>query len=172
MKTGRGSNPRSLILAWGNPSRGDDALGPLLAERVRQFLEEHPSSSIEVLEDFQLQVEHSLDLEDRDLVLFMDASASCAPPFTFTKQGPVRDESYSTHALTPGALLEVFQKLHPAKRIPEAFLLLVRGQAFELGEPLSGLAGEYLEAAWGFLAQRLKQMDPESWVASMVPPLE
>jgi Ni,Fe-hydrogenase maturation factor len=32
--------PPVLILACGNPSRGDDALGPLLLERLQNWLDE------------------------------------------------------------------------------------------------------------------------------------
>jgi len=47
-----------LVLAVGNPSRGDDALGPLAAQRLAAL----ELSGVEVLTDFQLQVEHALDL--------------------------------------------------------------------------------------------------------------
>ena len=58
-----------LLLTCGNPSRGDDALGPELA---RQFeLSDRFADCLEVLIDFQLQVEHALDLVDRRLVIFL-----------------------------------------------------------------------------------------------------
>ncbi|MGZ8196374.1 MAG: hydrogenase maturation protease, partial [Methylosarcina sp.] len=63
-----------LLFAYGNPSRGDDALGPLLLE----FVEAHCDlAEIDLLTDFQLQIEHILDMENRALVLFADASVTC-----------------------------------------------------------------------------------------------
>ena len=66
-----------LIFAYGNPSRGDDALGPLLLERLQALNLPH----VETLTDFQLQVEHAYDLQGRERVLFIDASVSCTAPY-------------------------------------------------------------------------------------------
>ena len=54
-----------LVLAIGNPSRGDDALGPLLAERLMQWLQRRPASvqlAVEIICEQQLMVEHVDDL--------------------------------------------------------------------------------------------------------------
>jgi len=161
-----------VILAWGNPSRGDDALGPELARRARDFTEHSDGAeNIEIVEDFQLQVEHALDLEDRDLALFIDASASCSAPFTFTKLEAARDDSFSTHALSPEAVLEVLQQVHPGPGLP-AFLLAVRGESFELGQPLGVRAAANLEAAWAFLQQLLRQIDAGVWEGWITPPAQ
>ena len=72
--------PPLLIFGWGNPSRGDDPLGPLFAERVAALFPDDPE--IECLTDFQLQVEHALDLQDRKAVLFVDASVKGDTPFS------------------------------------------------------------------------------------------
>ncbi len=61
--------PPVLVLAWGNPSRGDDAIGPAFAQAVEAWC----LPGVEVLTDFQLQIEHSLDLSGRRCVLFVDA---------------------------------------------------------------------------------------------------
>ncbi|MDP3326412.1 MAG: Ni/Fe hydrogenase, partial [Hydrogenophaga sp.] len=62
-----------LVFGWGNPSRGDDALGPLLVEQLAG-LAQMSSGRLECLTDFQLQVEHALDLRGRERVLFVDAA--------------------------------------------------------------------------------------------------
>ena len=67
-----------LVFAIGNESRGDDALAPLL---VRQLLTEGINSQVELIEDYQLQVEHVTDLAGRSVVLFVDADMSCEAPF-------------------------------------------------------------------------------------------
>jgi len=56
-----------LIIAVGNRSRGDDSLGPLLLEQLQQT--EAMSLDVEFLEDYQLQVEHALDIRDRQLAI-------------------------------------------------------------------------------------------------------
>ena len=66
-----------LVLAVGNPSRGDDALGPELAAR----LEAAALPGVEVITEFQLQVENALDLEGRERVIFVDAGTGTPAPF-------------------------------------------------------------------------------------------
>lgn len=135
-----------LVLAAGNPSRGDDALGPALAAR----LEAAALPGVEVLVDFQLQVEHALDLAGRQRVIFVDAALDAMPPFELRPVVPGRDASHTSHALSPAAVLETFERITGAPA-PEAQVLAVRGEAFEFGEPLSPAACAHLEAAWDFL---------------------
>ena len=52
-----------VVLASGNRSRGDDAVGPLLLERLAAWLAaEGRSGEFELFDDYQLQIEHALDL--------------------------------------------------------------------------------------------------------------
>jgi hydrogenase maturation protease len=135
-----------LVLAVGNPSRGDDALGPLLAERMERA--ELPG--VEVLVDFQLQIEHALDLEGRTLVIFVDAGTGTPAPFHWLDVAPVEDYRHSSHSLSPGAVLATCRRCVDGP-VPAARLLCVRGDSFELGASLSGSATRYLELAWASL---------------------
>ncbi len=113
------SHSSLLILAVGNPSRGDDALGPLFLERLAAMREQRGDwNDIELLTDFQLQIEHAVDLENRALALFVDASVSCPPPFQLSQLQPVRDISYISHALSPAAVLHAvrFSCVIPARK--------------------------------------------------------
>lgn len=122
-----------LVLAWGNPSRGDDALGPLLAERLLVHAQTAGlASRVEVLTDFQLQVEHALDLVGRERILFVDAALDLSEPFTVRPLRAARGGGIGSHALAPEAVLQVFQDLHHQPP-PPATLLAIRASAFELG---------------------------------------
>jgi len=134
-----------LIIGIGNPSRGDDALGPLLIER----LEALALPNVELLTDFQLQVEFALDLQGRQHVVFVDASLVAPAPFTFTPVVAAEDASYSSHELSPAAVLQAYQKLFCEP--PPAYVLAIRGVAFELGEGLSADAAANLAAALAWL---------------------
>ncbi len=112
-------------------------------------LEAEAVSGIECLTDFQLQVEHALDLEGRDLALFIDAHLTCTPPYEFTLLQPEIDRSYTTHAMSPAAVLQVYQQINH-RPPPPSFMLSVRGERFELGEGLSLSALANLEAALQF----------------------
>ena len=109
--------PPLLVLAWGNPSRGDDALGPLLAERLLAHAGA-PSlvGRVEVLTDFQLQVEHALDLVGRERILFVDAALDLAEPFTVrplqgARGGGISERDAAAHRLT---IIEANCLAHPA----------------------------------------------------------
>ncbi|MDO8439727.1 MAG: hydrogenase maturation protease [Polaromonas sp.] len=121
-----------LVFGWGNPSRSDDALGPMFVEQLLKQL--GALSGVECLTDFQLQVEHALDLAGRQRVLFVDASLNCAAPFEVTALTAARDMSFSTHAMSPQAVMQVFRDLHGIEP-PPCTLLAIRGERFELGEP-------------------------------------
>lgn len=133
-----------LVFGWGNRSRGDDALGPLCVERLRVTLSER--DDIEFLDDYQLMVEHVLDLGGRARALFIDASLRCVPPFETLPLRAAADGSLSSHALSPQALLQVFREVHDDEP-PPCTLLAIRGLRFELGEPPSAAALSHLDAA-------------------------
>lgn len=132
----------TLIFAWGNPSRGDDALGPLLIERIAAL----QISGVECLTDFQLQVEHALDLAGRSRILFVDASVNAAPPFTASRIEPAHDASFTSHAITPQSVMQVYVDLNDEDP-PPCTLLAIRGESFELGEAPSAAALDNLNAA-------------------------
>jgi hydrogenase maturation protein HypF len=141
-----------LVLAVGNPSRGDDALGPAFVARAEAlFVDEIAAGRLELLTDFQLQIEHALDLTGRAEVLFVDASVSAAPPFEVLPLSPTADASVSSHALSPAAVLETCTRALGAPP-PPARVLALRGEAFGLGVEMSRAARHHLEAGLGFLA--------------------
>jgi hydrogenase maturation protease len=155
--------PSLLILACGNPSRGDDALGPLFLDRLAELRDQRSDwNDVELLTDFQLQIEHAVDLENRALTLFVDASVSCPAPYQFTRLQPIRDSSYTSHALSPAAVLHVYQQIHHAPP-PPAFQLAIRGESFELGEPLSAAAEANLAAALAFADRLFTTPQIEIW---------
>jgi hydrogenase maturation protease len=135
-----------LILGWGNESRGDDALGPRCLEAVRAALPLAALEKVDFLDDYQLQVEFALDLVGRKQVLFVDASVECGPPFEIRQIQAQRDSSFSSHALSPQALLQVFVDMYGTAP-PPSTVLAIRGTHFELGEPMSAHAESNLIAA-------------------------
>jgi len=147
--------PPLLVIAIGNESRGDDALAPLL---IRQLQSESSTNQIEFIEDFQLQVEHVTDLLGRTAVLFIDADMSCAAPFNFSKISAEQDNSYTSHAMTPFALLHTFNQVY-AKDAPPSYLLRVRGYSFELGNALSAEAAANLDQAAAMALRWLADRD-------------
>jgi len=148
-----------LIFGYGNLSRGDDALGPLLLDAIKDKVD---TNSVELLTDFQLQIEHALDLENRELVLFIDASVSLKKSFDFYELQASIDKSYTTHAMSPAAVLHVYQSIKN-QTAPPCFLLSIQGLRFELGESLSSQAAHNLKQATQFTETLLKKPSIDFW---------
>ena len=93
-----------------------------------------------------MQVEHVTDLQGRSAVLFVDADVSCDAPFHFSAIDASHDNSYTSHAMTPFALLHAYRQVY-GTNAPPSFLLRVRGYGFELGDSLSNEASDNLAHA-------------------------
>lgn len=148
-----------LVFGYGNLSRGDDALGVLMLEHIEaQFSLE----TIDLLTDFQLQIEHALDLENRELVVFVDASVKSEIAFEFTQLQPIRDLSHTTHAMSPAAILDVYQTMKK-ETPPPCFLLAIGAESFKLGEDLGDKAKQNLAKASEFMNTLLNNSTFEFW---------
>jgi hydrogenase maturation protease len=147
-----------LIFTWGNPSRGDDALGTEVYER----LQKEDLADVDLLTDFQLQIEHAVDLENRERILFVDASVSAKAPFEFYRLKPVVDESYTTHAMSPESLLATYEKVSK-QAPPPAFMLSIRGYDFDLGRQISCQAVAHLTRAQEFINLLLSDNSTDHW---------
>jgi len=149
-----------LVLGYGNLSRGDDALGPLMLE----YIEANCSfEGLELITDFQLQIEYALDLENRDLVLFIDASVACERAVSLTKLVAEKDKSYTSHAMSPAAVLAVYQSI-VGKEPPACFLLSIQALEFELGAGLTEQAKANLNTACLFVKDLLVKPDLPYWL--------
>ena len=141
----------TLILAVGNPSRGDDAAGPLLAERLIEWLDSDGytrRTDVAIVSDQQLMVEHAYDLRWRDRVLFIDAAARQSQPVQWRRIRAARSgPAISSHQCTPQQLLQLCAGTLQM-RPPRAWLLSLRGECFELGAPVSEAMQKALEQAW------------------------
>jgi len=158
-----------LIFAIGNESRGDDALGPVLLRKLGVRLNsaewkgmQSSAVQFELLEDFQLQVEHVMDMQDRKLVLFIDAGMDTPPPFSFYRVQTSDEPVLYSHALAPESLLKVYEQFH-RQPAPDAFVLCIRGEQFELGELPSPPAETHLASALEFAGQLLLEAEVTAW---------
>lgn len=159
------NSTRTVVFAYGNPSRGDDALGPALLRRLTKDVacRSEIGSWIGVT-DFQLQIEHAHDLMNRDLALFIDASISSPTPFSFFRLAPWRDISYTSHAMSAAAVLYGFEQAY-GRTPPPAYMLSIRGENFALGDPMSTAARNHLAAAFEFAKRLILHPDSECWNA-------
>jgi hydrogenase maturation protease len=126
---------RKLLLACGNPLRGDDGVGWKIAEA----LEKDPAyAGVKIIVTQQFTPELAEDLRDADTVVFVDASATTASgEVTLVELSPAQAmPRMLTHHMPPDALLKLTQELYG--RLPQrAFAVVVGGECFELGEKLT-----------------------------------
>jgi hydrogenase maturation protease len=147
-----------LLFGYGNPGRGDDALGPKLIGRIAQL----HLAGVECQNDMQLQVEHVTDLAACDQVLFIDADMSCAEPCVFSEISAEKDGSYTSHAMSPTALLYAYRQVY-GKDAPPAFLLRIRGYDFALGDPLTEQAAANLDTATRLVHELCMDASLQRW---------
>ena len=151
-----------LLFGYGNASRGDDGLGPAFIERIESLQPAHPEwPKLDLLTDFQIQVEHALDLKGRDCVVLIDASVAAEAPFSYERIFPGGEPAYSTHIVLPQTLLRVYEVV-TGEPAPPAYLMGIRGEHFELGDSLSPAASANLERAVAFAVELLGKREPES----------
>lgn len=117
-----------LVLAFGNPARGDDGLGPAFARAV----DAAAIPGVTATWAYQPSVEQAAEVAEQDAVVFVDASRVGAAPFTFRPLLPRATLAFSTHALAPEAVLALARDTLGWRG--EAHLLALRGYSFEMFE--------------------------------------
>jgi hydrogenase maturation protease len=134
---------RFLIYGIGNVGRQDDGLGIRVAERVGLGL--RIPAVVET--GYQLSIEDALLVSKFDLVIFVDATLEkgAVAPFSLRPILPASEIAFSTHEMSPEAVLGLCEELYGAR--PRAFLMAVPGYEWEIREELSERAQSNLEAA-------------------------
>jgi hydrogenase maturation protease len=134
MASGR---PRSVVIGIGNPERGDDAAGRLVARRLRGKLPadvaiaEHDGESTALL----------ALLDGADTAILIDACVSGAPAGTVRRFDasasplPEAKFSVSTHGLGLAEAIELARALRALPR--RCIVYTIEGRAFDPGAPLS-----------------------------------
>jgi hydrogenase maturation protease len=132
--------PRVLVIAYGNPWRGDDGL----AWRAANELEAKISSAeVEILRLHQLTPELAENASRADVVIFVDAACAAEDrqPGEIRIQEIRREEASASeqtrfsHHLTPTVILALSAKLYGASA--KAFSATLAGKNFEHGATIS-----------------------------------
>ena len=89
-------------------------------------------------------------------------SLRAAAPFAFDAVASSRDHTFTTHGLSPGALLATYVDAYEEPP-PPVFVLAIRGERFELGEPVGAAAAENLRQALAFYRRLLAEPVAAAW---------
>lgn len=140
-----------LLMGYGNPGRGDDGLGPALAEALAA----RGLPGLRVDTAFQLNIEDAHALMGCEAVVFADAAKAGPEPFAFRRVEAGDAASFSSHSVSPAGLLALARQLFGAE--VRGYTLAIRGYEFdEFGAPLSLRARHNLKQALAFIEPRLR----------------
>ncbi len=119
---------RTLVIGYGSPIRGDDAIGPLAADALASG---PLPPGLTVLSRHVLTAELAEDLAGADRVIFLDAAAQGGAGEVRVRPLEPDASSVSTmaHFLDPRELLAWCQALYG--RVPQAWLVSAAGQSFD-----------------------------------------
>lgn len=121
-----------LIIGYGNPLRGDDGVGWVVAERLREV------EGVTAVAAHQLLPEQADLIQQAAHVLFVDATVHGEPgEIRVQNVIPHPAGSASSHQMAPAVLLALTEKVYG--RCPAAHLITITGQNFGFGEGLSPL---------------------------------
>ncbi len=148
------SGYRVLIYGFGNPGRQDDGVGVVLTN----LLEKEGFDHVDIDYNYQLNIEDALTISEYDAVIFVDASLDAEPPFDFYRISAKDDITFTTHSLSPESVLALCSDVY--HKIPEAYVLAVRGYEWEFVEKMSQKGEENLFAAFGFIKKMLSNLTP------------
>ena len=125
--------PHTLIIGYGNALRGDDGAGCIVAELLRERIQD---PEIEILSQQQLLPELMEPIARAAHVIFIDASVSGrAGKVNRIPLCPAPACARFTHHATPESLLAGAQSLYG--HTPEATLYTIPGRFFETGRELT-----------------------------------
>lgn len=128
---------RVLFYGIGNVGRQDDGLGIRLVERLE---EAGLPSGVDFEANYQLNVEDALLISEYDTVVFVDASREpgAPAPFVIRELQPVAELTFSTHAMSPAAVLSLCEEIYQVK--PSAWLLALPGYDWGISEQMTSQA--------------------------------
>lgn len=136
---------QTIIIAIGNDARQDDGLGWAFAKAVES--DGRFGGRIEYR--YQLQVEDAELIAGYDCVLLVDASKKSFPQgFEYQKLAPALEFTFSTHALSPASVLALCQQVY--ERSPDAWLMAISGEQWELQFGLSSIGEKHLKSAYEY----------------------
>jgi hydrogenase maturation protease len=138
------ANPGSLVVGYGNPLRGDDGIGWVIAGRLAADPE---FATVHVLQRHQLTPELALEISLADLVVLVDArSGPPAGSVAVERVDPSRASGTAwSHHLGPASLVALARELYG--RAPEVHVVSVGVGSLGVGEGLSPSVEAAVEGA-------------------------
>lgn len=136
-----------LFYGYGNPGRQDDGLGNRFIELLESWAAENKVDWIETESNYQLNIEDAMNIKDKELVVFVDASTEELDGFTVSRVEPDEGRAeFTLHAASPSFVVALCLKVFD--KVPPSYLLHIRGYEWAFMEGLSDKAGDNLDKAF------------------------
>jgi hydrogenase maturation protease len=134
----------ALVIGFGNPLRGDDGIGPAVAEALAN---ETATDRCQIIVCHQLTPDLAEPIAAAALVIFIDAAVDVSPGKIAIRevQGMAPRSSGLFHAADPAALIDLAKRLYG--QAPKAFLVTIGASSLDLGYGLSAAATAALPEA-------------------------
>ncbi len=130
-----------LIVGYGNTLRGDDGVGPRVAEAVEAL--HLPGVRTVVCQ--QLSPEHAAPIAEADTVIFVDAAVDAPNTVQFRRLEPTDTLQLMAHAADPRTMLALSRDVFD--HVPEAWWLTIPVEKLEFSEDLTPAAQHGLDEA-------------------------
>ena len=145
--------PDTLLIGIGNSGRSDDGLGWAFLDRIQQ----QAAFDGRVEYRYQLLVEDAALISEAEHVIFIDSFRGELPNgFQLTRCEPLSEFAFTTHVLSPGAVLSLCRDLYG--RVPRADALMIQGTSWDLRIGISPEAKRRLENALQFFEDYWRDM--------------
>ena len=134
---------RLLVIGYGNTLRGDDGVGPRVAEVVSSM----GLPGVRTLMCQQLSPEHADPISQADAFVFVDAAVDAPKEVQLCPLEPNESSQLMAHAADPRTMLALARDVFG--HAPRAWWLTIPAANLEFGETLSPLAQSGLVTAVG-----------------------
>ena len=126
-----GRPPRILVIGFGSPIRGDDALGPIAAERLEERIS---NEQVRIITRHVLTTELVAEVSEATLVIYIDAAMEGPIGEVLCRRlaGASDAPMNIAHFFDPRELLAWARELYGQQ--PEAYLVSVRGVTYDFAK--------------------------------------
>ena len=140
-----------LVIGYGNTLRGDDGVGPKVAEAM----EELGLPGVQVLVCHQLSPEHAEPISQARGVIFVDAAVDAAERIQLRRLEPNESPQLMAHAADPRTMLALARDVFG--HAPQAWWLTIPAKELGFGTGLSPEA----EAGYRAAIRQIRQLAEE-----------
>ena len=121
---------QALVIGFGSTLRGDDALGRIACERLRDVVDPR---RVKIIDQAAPTPELAAEIAAASLAIFLDASVDGSFDEVVTHRLASAASSHAmAHSLSPEAIVALTSRLYGHE--PPAFLISMRGKAFDISD--------------------------------------